>query len=592
MSGLNSRRPGSTVADLQARVAALQFAPDRQGAIVAAFENLQDAVGVFDHDGRPLGLSRAYRTLLGALDQDLANLRGRADIVWASPLYRPDNADRRTLGEAYLNLSSPGRLDQFLPCGRILSLSRMPVPGVGVIDTLHDVTEDRAALDNARYYSRHDALTGLPNRTILAERLHEATAAAQGGELSAIVSLDLDRFKAVNDTLGHSAGDLLLAQVARRLQDQLREPDTAVRLGGDEFALLHRRLGRADEALSIVRRIVEEISRPYLINGQVVVVGASAGIELIDGGRANADKLLANADMALYRAKAAGRGMVRFFAPEMQIELNSRRDLEVDLRDALLQRRLLLHYQPQIDMESGEILALEALVRWPHPRRGLLAPAEFITLAEQSGLMGELGAQILQMACSEAARWRHRARVCVNISAAQFLDGVIVEQVRMALAATGLAAARLELEIAEALILAGGEQALATLQALKALGVRITLDNLSLGPSFISYATRGVFDGVKIDASWVPEPFGQASAGDVIAAFAVFCRTLGLRSALSGVEGGRIAERVSHTACDAVQGFAFAEPVPATEVEGLLATPPMTLAHRRFVQNSARVSGR
>ena len=570
--------PEAGVPALQARVAAFQASQGDAVAAGLAFENLVTAVALFDEAGRVLSANRAYRTLMALEDLDLRAHPTRRQIVDASAIYRPGSAGGRDLGRDYLDLATPGKLDQVLPCGRTLCLSRALSPGVGVLDTLSDVTDERAALRAAQHDGRHDAMTGLPNRVLLAEKLTEALALTQRGELSAVVCLDLDRFKAVNDTMGHAVGDLLLEQVAHRLRLQLRETDTASRLGGDEFALLYRRLQRPDEALSVAHRIVDDLSKPYLINGKAVVIGACAGIELIDDARLDAEELLAHADIALYRAKAAGRGQVRFFAPEMQLELNSRRDLEIELREALQHRRLLLHYQPQIDIGSGQILGLEALVRWPHPQRGLLAPGEFIGLAEQAGLMAELGGQILDMACAEAVGWPGQARVCVNISAAQFLDGAILGQVRTALSTTGLSPARLELEVAEALILSGGQPALATLRELKAIGVRIAIDNLGLGPSFISYATRGVFDGVKIDPSWIPEGAVGSASLDVVAAFAAFCRTLGLSAGLSSVDAGLGAEQIGQSACHSVQGFAFARPVPASEVEKLFATPPRVFA--------------
>lgn len=565
------------VSALQARAAQFQAALADAAAIGFAFENLQIAAALFDEDERLVCLNAAYRDLLAISDLGSGLRPTRTELINASVIYSADSAQRRDLGQAYLNLPAAAKLDQVLPEGRMLRLSRVCLPGIGSLDTLIDVTDERAALIAAQHDGRHDALTGLPNRLVLAEKLAEALAMAQRGELAAVVCLDLDRFKAVNDTLGHAIGDLLLQEVARRLQLQLRETDSAIRLGGDEFALLHRRLQRPDEALSIAHRIVSDLSRPYLISGKVVVIGACAGIEVIDGGQTDPDQLLAHADIALYRAKAAGRGQVRFFVPEMQTELNARRELEFDLKEALLHRRLLLHYQPQLDMGSGRIMGLEALVRWPHPQHGLLSPDRFIALAEQSGLMSELGGQILDMACAEAAGWPSGVRVCVNISAAQFLDGAILDQVRSALSSSQLSPARLELEIAETLILAGGDQALRILQALKAMGVRIALDNLSLGPSFISYATRGVFDGVKIDSSWMPAVSDGSGGVDVVAAFAAFCRTLGLTAALSNVDAGLGAELVSLSACDSVQGFAFARPVPANEVGELFKAPTLSL---------------
>lgn len=475
--------------------------------------------------------------------------------------------------EALARLTVPGRTEQILADGRTLCIVRSPVEGGGWIDTVSDVTDERSSLAAAAHRARHDALTGLPNRTVLMERMQEALRLAQRGDLSAVLCLDLDRFKAVNDRLGHAIGDRVLEAVGERLRGQLRGTDTAARLGGDEFALVQGRIRSAREAQTIAQRIVADLSRPYQIGNHEIRIGASIGIEMIDGSETVAANLLRNADLALYRAKASGGGDVTFYEPAMQMRLDERRRLETQLREAMSDDSLILHYQPQVDLRSGQITGFEALVRWQHPTRGLLEPVEFIHLAEEIGLIRQLGVRVLDLACLEAASWSRPVSVSVNLSACQFADDGIIYDVASALQRSGLAPARLILEVTESVLTSNAPSALALLSRLKSLGVRISLDNLGVGPSFVSYAPRDVFDSVKIDPSILAMSSAQPGGMDLIEAYAAFCQTLGMSPTIGGVESLAQLARLEPGGCEVGQGYAFARPVPAEDVHQLLAGP-------------------
>jgi diguanylate cyclase (GGDEF)-like protein len=402
------------------------------------------------------------------------------------------------------------------------------------------------------------------------ERMQEALRLAQRGDLSAALCLDLDRFKAVNDRLGHAIGDKVLEAVGERLRNQLRGTDTAARLGGDEFAMIQGRIRSAREAQTIAQRIVTDLSRPYQIGAHEIRIGASIGIEMIDGSEQNPASILRNADLALYRAKSSGGGDVTFYEPAMQTRLDERHRLEAQLREAVSDSSLVLHYQPQVDLRSGEIMGFEALVRWQHPTRGLLEPVDFIHVAEEIGVIRQLGVRVLDLACLEAAGWSRPVSVSVNLSSNQFADDGVVYDVASALQRSGLAPARLILEVTEAVLISNSPAALALLGRLKGLGVRISLDNLGVGPSFVSYAPRDVFDSVKIDPSILAMSSGKPGGMDLIEAYAAFCQTLGMSPTIGGVESQAQLARLEPGGCAVGQGFAFARPVPANDVHQLL----------------------
>ncbi len=404
-----------------------------------------------------------------------------------------------------------------------------------------------------------DALTGLADRRQFRESL-AAALAERGADGPAVLLLDLDRFKAVNDALGHPAGDALLQSAGRRLRSALRPGDVAARLGGDEFAVLLDRPTGREAVAAVAARLVELIARPYVVRGQVAMVGASIGVALAPQDGAEPDTLMSRADLALYQSKGQGRGRYSFFAPELQVRAEARRDLELGLRAALPRGEFILHYQPQLDLASQALAGFEALLRWQRQGIGLVAPGAFIPLAEEIGLIGAIGAWVLRQATAEAAGWPAPLQVAVNVAPQQFQDGRLVGTVRDALAAAGLDGARLELEITEsALLQDAGWGTLGQLRALKDLGVHISLDDFGTGYSSLSQLRSFPFDRVKIDRSF-------ADDAAVVRAVAALGASLGMRTTAEGVETAAQLDRIRAEGCTEAQGYLLGRPVPATEL--------------------------
>ena len=456
---------------------------------------------------------------------------------------------------------------QTQPDGRTLAVSHQPMAGGGWVATYEDVTERRQAESQIAYMAHHDALTDLANRILFREQLERALADAQHlGTTVAVLCLDLDRFKDVNDSLGHEIGDLLLKTVSERLRRCIREGDLVARLGGDEFAVLQVFPLEPDDCAVLAACIVEALSEPYDLDGQEVVIGSSVGIALAIEGRLAPDQLLKHADLALYRAKSEGRGTYRFFEPEMDVQLQARRVLEVDLRKALVQREFELFFQPQIDIGANEISGFEALLRWRHPERGLIPPAEFIPIAEDTGLIAPLGEWVIAKACAQAASWPGSFRVAVNLSPVQFRNRGLVQSVIDALAETGLAPDRLELEITESVLLQDNEAMLTTLYQLRRLGVRIALDDFGTGYSSLSYLRSFPFDKIKIDQSFVRELSSRADCLAIVQSIASLGESLGMTTTAEGVETEDQLQQIREAGCTEAQGFYFARPKPAGEI--------------------------
>lgn len=457
--------------------------------------------------------------------------------------------------------------------GRALSVLLRGMGDGGWMASLEDVTERRLAEARIVHMARHDPLTGLPNRTLFSERLREAVAGAAAGRGCALLCIDLDGFKEVNDTLGHPAGDALLRIVSRRLRHQLRETDTVARLGGDEFAVLLADAQRSEAAVPISERIVMALSHPYDIGGRPATISASLGIAMLAPGEASdEDTLLRRADLALYHAKGAGRHCHRLFTPSMETEIQLRRQLEADLRRGLRDGEFLLYYQPVLRISSGDVTGFEALLRWRHPIRGLVMPGDFIAFAEESGLILPLGAWALREACREAAGWPGGLKVAVNLSAAQFGQGhALVAQVRAALEASGLPAIRLELEVTESALLADTAETLAVLQELRTLGIGIALDDFGTGYSSLSYLRNFPFTKVKIDQSFVREMGERPDSAAIVHAVVGLGRNLGMLTQAEGIETEEQRRLLLDEGCDEGQGYLFSPPRPAAEITGLLA---------------------
>jgi len=446
--------------------------------------------------------------------------------------------------------------------------SGRPVRSVGVVI---DVTERKEAEERLAHAALHDALTGLPNRTFLRERLAAATHRAAGGESFAVLCLDLDRFKDVNDTLGHPFGDRLLIAVCERLSGELGGGDTLARLGGDEFAILQTGLRDPEESARLARRLVERIGEPFLIEGQRVVVGASIGIAIAPRDGIQGDELLSAADIALYQAKAQKTRGWRFYESLMNAQAQARRELERDLQHALANEEFELFYQPVLDVATLRVQAFEALIGWRRPQQGLLAADGFIPLCEEMGLIAQLGAWMLRRACRDAANWPAQIGVAVNVSAGQIGAGDLDAVVAAALAESGLAAQRLELEITETALLNDCEATLATLRRLKGLGVRIVMDDFGAGHFSLGYLQSFPFDKIKIDRAVSSEVERSPQGAAILKALLDLCAALNMTTAIDGVETEAQFQALASMGGKTVQGNLFSPPRPFVWAPSLLA---------------------
>ena len=416
------------------------------------------------------------------------------------------------------------------------------------------------------FLAHHDALTGLPNRILFNDRLQRALLQLDRGREFAVLCLDLDRFKAVNDTLGHPVGDALLRQVADRVCACVREGDTVARLGGDEFAIVAHDTGSNESANRVAERIVHSLSEPFELDGHTVCIGCSVGIAMAPANGAFADKLLQSADTALYRAKSEGRNTHRFFEASMDTQLQLRRELEVDMRRAIIAQEFELHYQPLINIKSMRVSGFEALMRWRHHERGMISPGAFILVAEETGLIVALGEIALMQACRDAVLWPDPVRVSVNLSPVQFKDRNLLTTIIRALDASGLPPHRLELEITESVLLHQTEATLAILNELRRRGVRLSMDDFGTGYSSLSYLSSFKFDKIKIDQSFVRDLCHSDSSAAIVRAVTGLSVSLGVATTAEGVETQEQFDRLMAEGCTEVQGYLFGVPKPAKEV--------------------------
>jgi diguanylate cyclase (GGDEF)-like protein len=453
--------------------------------------------------------------------------------------------------------------------GRSIAVISNPLPNGGWVSTHEDITEKLAAQGKISHMALHDALTNLPNRVLLRERMEGHLLGRD--QKVAVLCLDLDGFKVVNDTLGHPLGDKLLKEVAARTRKCLRDGDTLARLGGDEFVILQTQVNQAEDASTLATRVVQEIGIPFDLDGHQVTIGVSLGIAVAPGDAAGADELLRNADMALYRAKSDGRNTYRFFEPEMDRLMQARRTLELDLRKAIANNEFVVFYQPLIKLETEEICGFEALVRWSHPVRGLVPPLDFIPLAEETGLIVPIGEWVLRNACAEAAKWPKNIRVAINLSPVQFKMRNVCQAVVSALAHSGLEATRLELEITESVLLLDNVSTLETLHQLRSLGVRISMDDFGTGYSSLSYLRSFPFDKIKIDRSFVHDLERNEDSKAIVRAVTGLGGSLGMSTTGEGAETRAQVDCLRMEGCTEAQGYFFSKPKPASEVFAMLA---------------------
>jgi diguanylate cyclase (GGDEF)-like protein/PAS domain S-box-containing protein len=484
--------------------------------------------------------------------------------------------------EKILPRHESGNYLQRLNDGRVISIGHRSTSDGGLLVSCEDVTEQQRAQSQITFMARHDDLTRLPNRTLFAERIEHAVAEAGRGSGFAVFCLDLDNFKQINDTLGHPVGDGLLCAVADRLSACVREIDTVARLGGDEFAIIQSDVQNAADAERLARRVVECIGAPYELNGHRVIVGCSVGIALAPGDGMTREMLLKNADMALYRSKAGGRGTWRFFEPAMDASLQSRRALELDLREAMDKDEFTLFYQPIYDLRMDRISGFEALLRWPHPKRGLVPPDQFIPIAEDIGLITPLGEWVLNRACEQAAGWPSELKIAVNVSATQIRDPRFAEVIANALDASTLAPHRLELEITESVLLGNSAETVATLHKLKAQGLSIALDDFGTGYSSLSYLRSFPFDKLKIDQSFVRDATATNGSKLIVRAITSLGKSLGITITAEGVETIEQLDQIRAEGCNEAQGFLFSRPVPATEIASTILNLRGGLARRHL----------
>lgn len=429
----------------------------------------------------------------------------------------------------------------------------------------------RQALGRASYLSTHDPLTGLSNRLAFQDRLRHALLSAQReGKVLAMLVIDLDGFKEVNDTQGHAAGDALLCEVARRMGQGMRASDTVARMGGDEFAIIQTADQQPQAAAGLARRLLALMEEPVILEGQPRIVRLSIGIALSRAGQPTDPAQLAHdADMAMYQAKQTRRGGYHFHSPELSRALRERRQLEQDLREALAQRQFRLLYQPLVYLGTGQVSGGEALLRWHRPGHGDVPPDRFIPILEETGLIGPVGAWVLETACREATRWPARMSVAVNVSTAQFRLPGLYETVEGALRASGLPAHRLELEITENVLMLDTPETLAVLRRLRAMGVRIAMDDFGTGYSSLGYLRRFAFDKIKIDRSFVQHMAQDPNAKAIIRAVVNISQTLGIRALAEGVENAEQAELLRQEGCAEVQGYLFGRPMPPEQFVAL-----------------------
>jgi diguanylate cyclase (GGDEF)-like protein len=458
--------------------------------------------------------------------------------------------------------------------GRTFKIRHRPMPDGGWVATHEDITEQRASELKIEYMAHHDALTDLANRVLLNERLEQALGRRiHLKEMVAVHHLDLDQFKAVNDTFGHPAGDKLLKIVAGRLRALVRETDTIARMGGDEFVIVQAPITDPTEATSLAQGIIASISEPFDLDGHQAAIGASVGIAVGPSDGLRPDKLLRNADLALYRAKGDGRSTFRFFEPAMDLQMQTRRIIEQDLRKALPAEEFELYYQPVVNLASNEISGFEALIRWNHPLRGMVAPSSFIPLAEEIGFIVPLGEWVIRQACRTAAQWPEHLHVAVNISAAQFRNPGLMQVIVGALATSGLSPTRLEIEITETVLLQNKDTTLVVLHQLRALGVRIAMDDFGTGYSSLTYLQCFPFDKIKIDRSFVKDITENTGSLNIVRAVAALAKGMGMTATAEGVETGEQLDKVTSEGCTEMQGYLFSRPLPVAEIERLYLSP-------------------
>jgi len=534
---------------------------------------ISQGIVMVDPSGRVPVINRRASELLRLPSHVAAADLTIQDIDEKCPVGEPDAAGEHDGAPGgQVGTGAEGACERVGADGTVLEIRTHALSGGGAVRTYTDITERKNAEAQIIRMALHDSLTGLPNRRLFLDRLAEAIGRAnRSGEACAVLWIDLDRFKYINDLHGHVFGDRVLVQVVDRLRGLVRGEDVLARFGGDEFCILRTGVGDSAAAERLARRLLNLLSEPYRIDDQQVLLSASIGIALCPADGSSVDELLAHTDTALFRAKE-GRRTYRLYEPAMDIRIAERRVLEQGLRNALELQQLAVFYQPVFTCATGEMTGFEALARWPHPTQGDISPEVFISVAEESGLIVKLGHWVMETACAEAMHWPGSLRVAVNLSPKQFLGFDLPGRVATVLARTELPAERLTLEVTEGILIDDSDRALSVLSELKGQGVRIALDDFGTGYSSLSYLRRFPFDCIKIDRSFMGTLCEDDGSQAIVQAILALGRNLKLQVVAEGVENQAQLQWLRSAGCDEVQGFVLGRPMPAKEVRDLLAT--------------------
>ncbi len=538
---------------------------ERNQLLDATLEHMAHGLCAFDETLRLIVVNRRYLEIYGLTDAEARPGTSLFELMKQS-VARGVHRSGITAEQMYEDFkqrlidNKEPVLHRILADGRIIAVRHQPMASGGWVGTYEDITERHQAEEHIAHMARHDALTELPNRLLFHEKMADGLVRVESsGASMAVMCLDLDNFKGINDSLGHPIGDKLLQKIAQRLCGRLGSVDTIARLGGDEFAILHP-MKSLQETEDLARTLVGAVSEPVIIDGQEIATGISVGIAIAPANGKTSEHLMKCADLALYQAKYQGRNTYRFFEPAMDARLQVRRALETDLRRALGAGEFQLAYQPQINLATNELIGFEALLRWTHPERGPVAPSEFIPIAEEIGLIIPIGQWVLRQACTEAAKWPRGMKVAVNLSPVQFRGRGLLSTVTQTLAAAGLSADRLELEITEAVLLEQNEANIGTLHQLRALGTRIAMDDFGTGYSSLSYLRSFPFDKIKIDRSFVFDSIAGQQGEAIIRTIAELGSTLGITTTAEGIETADQLQLVRRAGCTEGQGYLIGRP--------------------------------
>ncbi len=542
-----------------------------------ALNNMAQGLCMFDADQRLIvcndRFARMYKleANLAIAGTTLEQIRAHRAAVGNSVI---ESVEQEATANAVPDACEPATLlIEALMDGRTIAVTRQEMRNGTWVAVHEDITERQNAEARTIHLALHDALTDLPNRVLFRETLEKTLRGERRrkrGRHCAVLLLDLDRFKGVNDTLGHPSGDRLLQAVGERLRRLVRDTDTVARLGGDEFAIIQANVEGRETTENFAERLVQEISNPYDLEGHTLVIGVSIGVAVAPSDGSDPDELLKNADLALYLAKAEGRGIYRFFKPEMSIQLQAQRVVENDLRQAIARGEFEMHYQPIVDLGTRRICGFESLVRWKHPERGMVYPGDFIPIAENTNLILQIGEWTLRQACVQAASWPRDLRVAVNLSSVQFRTQKLIQMVFNALAFSRLAPEQLELEITESVLLEDNEKTVAMLHQLRSFGVRIAMDDFGTGYSSLSYLQSFPFDKIKIDRSFTRDIAGRSDGSAIVRAVASLGESLGITTVAEGLETAEQVDAARAAGCTQGQGYYFGRPVSAKTVDELL----------------------